>query len=150
MNIFTQIATTLFGLLSGGMVLIALGLVPYWMSLDPTEFATVFSSSLPTIGRAMAILTVLGTGTVVLAAGLAAWKKLPSRNWLILGAACALVMFATVPLYFGSANSLLVGGTLGAAETSAELATWQMMHWLRTILGVAGLFCAIRAGYGSK
>lgn len=147
MNTLSQAATTLMGLLVGGMVFIALGLVPYWRSLDPVEFASVFATSLPTVGGTMILLTILGTGTILLAAGLAAWKKQPSRNWLIGGAAGALIMLVTVPFYFGAANPLLAGGTLSAADLTAELATWQQMHWLRTIVGVLGLFCAIRAGY---
>ncbi|MEL7051105.1 MAG: DUF1772 domain-containing protein [Cyanobacteria bacterium J06588_5] len=147
MNIFSQVATTLLGLLAGGMVLLALGLVPYWRSLDPVEFTPVFATSLPTVGGTMILLTILGTSTICLAAGLAAWKKQPSRNWLIGGAASALIMLVTVPFYFGAANPLLAGGTLSAAEITAELAKWQQMHWFRTIVGVLGLFCAIRAGY---
>ena len=38
MKMFSQFATTMFGLLAGGMMLIATGLVPYWRSLDPAEF----------------------------------------------------------------------------------------------------------------
>lgn len=147
MNIFSQAATTLLGLLTGGMVLIALGLVPYWRSLDPSEFTPVFATSLPTVGGTMILLTVLGTASIVLAAGLAAWKKLPSRNWLMAGAAGTVIMLVTVPFYFGAANPLLAGGTLGALEITAELAKWQQMHWFRTVFGVLGLFCAIRAGY---
>lgn len=147
MNIFSQVATTLLGLLTGGMVLIALGLVPYWRSLDPVEFTPVFATNLLTVGRTMVLLTILGTGAICLAAGLATWQIQPSRNWLIGGAAGALIMLVTVPFYFGTANPLLAGGTLSAAEITAELAKWQKMHWFRTIVGVLGLFCAIRAGY---
>ena len=149
MNIFLQIATTLLALLTGGMVLIAFGLVPYWRSLEPSEFTVAFSTSLPTVGGTMIILTVLSTPAIVAAAAIATWKKLPSRNLLIAGALAALIMLATVPLYFGTANSLLAGGTLSANEIADELVHWQKMHWFRTIMGVAGLFCVVRAGYQS-
>jgi len=150
MKALSQVATTLLGLLAGGMVLIALGLVPYWRSIDPADFTTVFAASLPTVGGTMIFLTILGTGSMVLAAGVSAWKKLPTRHWLIGGAVGALVMLITVPLYFGAANPLLAGGTLTAADISAELATWQQMHWFRTAVGILALFCAIRAGYAQS
>lgn len=149
MNTFSQIATALFGLLAGGMVLIATGLGPYWRSLDPAEFTQVFASSLPLVGGTMIALTILGTGSMVLAAGLSLWKKQPGRNWLIAGATATLIMFACVPAYFGAANPLLAGGTLSAEAIAAELATWQQMHWFRTVIGVFGLFCAVRAGYAT-
>ena len=150
MKIFSQIATTLFGLLAGGMVLIATGLVPYWRSLDTAEFTQAFAISLPTVGGTMIVLTILGTGSMVLAAGLAFWKKTPNRAWLAAGAAATLIMLACVPLYFGAANPLLAGGTLSADAITAELAIWQQMHWFRTIIGILGLFCAIRAGYAQS
>lgn len=149
MKILCQIATTLFGLLAGGMVLISTGLVPYWRALTPTEFPQVFAASLPTVGGTMIVLTILGTGSMVLAAGLALWKKLPNRLWLSAGAAATLIMLVCVPIYFGAANTLLAGGTLPPDAIAAELATWQKMHWFRTIVGILGLFCAARAGYAS-
>lgn len=149
MKILSQIATTLFGLLAGGMVLIATGLVPYWRSLTPTEFTEVFATSLPTVGGTMIALTILGTGSMVLAAGLALWKKLPNRLWLSAGAAATLIMLVCVPIYFGAANALLAGGTLTPDTITAELTTWQQVHWFRTVVGILGLFCAMRAGYAS-
>ena len=68
---------------------------------------------------------------------------------LTAGAAATLIMLVTVPIYFGSANALLAGGTLDADAITAELATWQQMHWFRTVIGILGLFCAVRAGYAS-
>ena len=147
MKTFSQAATALFGLLAGGMVLIATGLVPYWRALAPNEFTEVFAASLPTVGGTMIVLTILGTGSMVLAAGLALWKNLPTRLWLSAGAAATLIMLVCVPIYFGNANALLAGGTLTPDAIIAELATWQQMHWFRTIVGILGLFCAVRAGY---
>ncbi len=147
MKLFTQISTVLIGLLAGGMLLIALGLVPYWRSLNPHEFTSIFAASLITIGGTMALLTVLATGSILVAAGLATWKKAATRNWLIGAAISAIGMLATVPIYFGGANSLLAGSSLSIAEITAELITWQQMHWLRTVMGIISLFCAIRAGY---
>ncbi len=150
MKLFSQFAITMFGLLAGGMLLIATGLVPYWRSLETAEFTQVFSTSLPSVGGTMIVLTILGTGSMVVAAGLAFWKKTSDRLWLAAGAAATLIMLICVPLYFGSANPLLAGGTLSASEITVELATWQQMHWFRTIVGIIGLFCAVRAGYASS
>ena len=147
MKLISQFATTLYGLLAGGMVLIATGLVPYWRTIDTAEFTTAFSTSLPTVGGTMIVLTILGTGSMVIAAGLALWKKLAGRVWLAAGAIATLVC---VPLYFGAANAALSGGALSPDAIASELATWQQMHWFRTIISILGLFCAIRAGYAAE
>ncbi|WP_299474442.1 hypothetical protein [uncultured Roseibium sp.] len=147
MTLLSQFATILLGLLAGGSLLIATGLVPYWQSLKPAEFTRVFEANLAPVGGTMAVLTVLGTGSVMIVAGLALWMKLPNRLWLAAAATAALAMVATLPLYFGDANPLLAGGALSASATIAELATWQKMHWFRTVMGFLGLCCAVRAGY---
>jgi len=143
----SQFAIAMFGLLAGGTLLIAMGLVPYWQSLNPAEFTEVFRANLPTVGGTMAVLTVLGTVSMAVAAGHALWKKRANRLWLAAGAAATLMMVATVPFYFGAANPLLASGTLSAEAITAELATWQQVHWLRTLIGLLGLFCAVRAAY---
>ncbi|MEL7446522.1 MAG: hypothetical protein AAGK02_12045 [Pseudomonadota bacterium] len=150
MNLISQAATTLFGLLAGGMVLIATGLVPYWRSLDPEAFTQTFGPSLTTVGGTMIALTILGTGSMVIAAGFAFWQKFPGRVWLAAGAAATIVMLGCVPLYFGAANTALASGELSPDAITAELATWGQIHWFRTIVGIIGLFFAIRAGYESQ
>lgn len=147
MKLLSQFATAMFGLLVGGMVLISTGLLPYWTAIDPMEFTKAFAASLPTLGGTMGILTILATVPMILVAGFALWKKQSNKLWLAAGAAATLIMLVTVPIYFGAANLLLAGGTLNAAETSAELATWQQMQWFRTIVGIVGFLCTVRAGY---
>ena len=83
MNIPTQMAAVLLGLLGGALLLIAMGLVPYWQSLDPTEFTELFRENSPIIAGIMMPLGFTAAGLTWLATGLAVWKKLPSRYWLI-------------------------------------------------------------------
>lgn len=150
MKIILDIAIVSFGLLAGGMTLLATGLVPYWRGLGTAEFTRNFATSLPSVGGTMMVLTILATGSMVVAAALAFWKKRPDRAWLTAGAVAAVAMLTTVPLYFGAANPLLAGGTLGPEAITAELATWQRMHWLRTVVGILGFFCAVHGGDPQK
>ena len=145
MKILSQTSTALLGLLAGGSLLIAIGLVPYWQSLNPEDFTRVFSDSMPTLGGTMAVLTILGTVSIIIAAAIATWRKLPNKSWLLASAVNILVMISTLPFYFGSANPLLVSGTLSADATLAELTTWGQVHWFRTVVGIIGFFCAVRA-----
>ena len=150
MNTYTQVASVLFALLTGGMFLIAMGLVPYWQSVDPAEFTQVFNTSLPFVGGTMKNLTMVATLAIIVAAGLAFWQKLPGRYWTTAAAACAVGMFIMVPIYFGAANPTLAGGAGSPTEITAELNRWGQMHWVRTILSLIGMFCAVRAGYSKS
>lgn len=149
MNVVAQIAALLLGMLAGGLLLLGLGFLPYWQSLDPAEFTQLFGANVPFIAGAMKPLGFSATGVTLLAAGLAVWKKLPTRNWLIAASVFTLCMLLTFPVFFAGANASLAGGTLGAAEITKTLGQWQLVHWFRTIAAIAGCFCAVSAGYSS-
>ena len=149
MNLLAQIAAVLLGLLGGGLLLLGLGFLPYWQSLDPADFTQLFSSNVPYVAAAMKPLGFSATGAIWLATALAVWKKLPTRHWLIAASVCALCMLATFPIYFVSTNAALAGGAMSAAEISATLEQWQLVHWFRTVAAIAGCFCAVSAGHAS-
>lgn len=147
MNIFAQIAAVLLGVLGGGLLLLALGFLPYWQSLTPAEFTHLFSANVPFIAAAMKPIGFSAAGITWLATGLAMWKKLPSRWWLLAAAVFALCMLATFPTYFVGANAALAAGEMSAANITAELSRWQQVHWVRTVAAIAACVCAVRAGY---
>ena len=121
-----------------------------WQSIEPAQFTEAFNTSLPFVGGTMAGLTVIATLAIIIAAALSIWQKTPGRIWLIAAAACAIAMFIMVPIYFNGANPTLAGGAGTPAEVSAELSRWGQMHWVRTILSIIGMFCAVRAGYAKS
>ena len=145
MNILPQIATVLLGFLAGALLLLALGLVPYWQALDPASFVPIFRDNSAHIASFMMPLGFSATGLTWLALGLAMWKKTPSRNWLIAASVCALCMLATFPIYFSGANAALAEGAVPVAEISHALSQWQTVHWVRTIAAIAGCVCALKA-----
>lgn len=150
MNIPTQMAAVLLGLLGGALLLIAMGLVPYWQSLDPTEFTELFRENSPIIAGIMMPLGFTAAGLTWLATVLAVWKKLPSRYWLIAASVCALCMLITFPIYFRETNAALAGSSMIAPEIVDELIQWQRVHWVRTSAAIVGCFCAVRAGYAKS
>ena len=147
MNILAQIATVLLGLLGGGLLLLGLGFLPYWQSLDPAEFTALFSANVPLIAAAMKPIGFSAAGITWLATGLAMWKKLPTRHWLLAASVFALCMLATFPVYFVGANAALAAGEMSAAAITAELVQWQQVHWVRTVAAILACLCAVRAGY---
>jgi hypothetical protein len=143
--VLNQLAALLLGLLTGAMLLIGASLVPHWISLEPLEFTRSFPASSERIGRLMLPLGGLATVTVVLAAWLAAVRRVPGRNSLALAAVSALFIGAVYPLYFSSANAALGSGTLSPEEVTMELARWRTWHWARTTAGAVAFAAAIHA-----
>ncbi len=150
MNTLAQIAALLLGLLGGALLLLALGLVPYWQSLQPLEFTQWISTNSHYIANTMKPIGFSATGVTLLATGLAVWKKLHTRYWLIAASVCALCMLATFPIYFAGTNAALASGTMSAQEAADTLSTWQIVHWVRTIAAIVGCFCAVKAGYSES
>ncbi len=145
MNIPTQIATVLLGLLAGALLLLAMGLVPYWQALEPASFVSIFRDNSGHIASFMMPLGFSATGITWVALGLAIWKKMPSKNWLIAASICALCMLATFPIYFSGANAALADGAVPATELANALSQWQLVHWVRTLAATAGCICALKA-----
>ena len=131
-------AAALLGLLAGAMLLIAVALVPWWQSLEPTEFARWFREHSPAIGRLMLPLGAGGAALACTAAGLT------RRRDLWVAAALAVFTVATYPLYFAAANAAIAGGNLESSQIAAELARWRTWHWLRTVAGLSAFLIALR------
>jgi len=65
---FSWRAAAALGLLSGAMLLIGVAVVPFWLSLQPSEFARWFREYSPLLGRLMLPLGVCATVLAIVAA----------------------------------------------------------------------------------
>jgi hypothetical protein len=138
------LATAALGLLAGAMLLIAVAIVPFWSSLEPTAFADWFRAYSPLLGRFMLPLGASAAILAVLAAALARPLSSPRFGSFALAAALAVAVGAVYPLYFSAANAAIAGKSLGADEIAAELVRWRSWHWFRTGAGVLGFLAALR------
>ena len=149
MNIITQIATVLLGVLGGALLLLALAIAPYWQSLEPQAFSDWFSTNVHFIAGVMMPLGFSTAGMTWLATGLAVWKKQAGRYWLIGASVCALIMLIVFPLYFRETNALLASGTLPLNEVGATISQWLNVHWIRTTAAIVGCFCAMSSAFAT-
>ena len=141
----TLIAAVLLGLLGGALLILALGFVPYWKSLSPNEFTTLFQANTPFVAAAMIPIGFSATGLTLLAFALSQWKKRSNRHWLSAAAAFVVCMFVSFPLYFKETNGVLAAGTLSSEEVTNTLIQWSYVHWVRTMAAIAACICAVRA-----
>lgn len=141
----TLLAACLVGLLTGAMLLIAVSLAPYWVSLEPPEISASFAATAPWIGRLMVPLGVGATLSTVIAASLGVGGQ--RAEWPRLVGAAALMVFvaAIYPLYYTAANAALASGGGTPAEIGAELARWRLWHWLRLAAGLLAFLALLRA-----
>ena len=135
----------LTGLLTGGMVLIEVVLLPFWRGIPPAEFRRWFSAH---AHRIRAVMIPLGMGAGV--AGVASTgaqligRRRSSRASVISTAATAGVIAITVAVS-EPANHRFTAGTLTDTETRDLLRTWARWHHLRVVLGLAATVAATSA-----
>ena len=126
------------------MLLIALAIVPFWKTLEPIEFARWFRQHSFLLGRIMLPLGASATVLAVVAASLLRPVGSPPFRWFALATAFAVAVAAICPIYFTSANAILVDGNLEASEIAVELQRWSAWHWVRTAAGLLGFLAALR------
>jgi hypothetical protein len=124
------------GLMTGGMVLIGVVLVPFWRSVSPAEFQQWFSTH---ARRIRALMVPLGAGAG-LAATAAAVTQVADRRRS--GAAASVAAGATAGVIAITAtvnepaNSRFVSRELTGPETTELLSRWARWHHVRVVLGL--------------
>lgn len=135
----------LTGLLTGGMVLIDVVLLPFWRGMPPADFRRWFTAHAPRIrtvmiplGMGACVVGVLSTTAQLIAHGRS------SRASATATAATAGVIAITVAVS-EPANHRFTAGTLTDSETRDLLQKWARWHHVRVVLGLAATVAAASA-----
>jgi Domain of unknown function (DUF1772) len=139
------LSAVLVGLLTGGMVLIEVVLLPFWRSVPPEEFRRWFTANAPRIRALMVPLgAAAGAAGVATAVTEASASRRPGPASLTAAVATIGVVAVTVAVN-EPANARFTGGSLTDAETRDLLASWARWHHVRVGLGVVAAVAAAAA-----
>jgi len=139
------VSAVLAGVLTGGMVLIEVVLVPFWQGSSPAEFRAWFTSH---SGRLRALLVPLGAATGIACTASAAARLAGGRRGApaaVAAAGAAAGVIAVTVTVNEPANRRFTGGTLTDRETTELLRRWARWHHVRVVLGLAATVAAGRA-----
>jgi len=139
------VSAVLAGVLTGGMVLIEVVLVPFWRALPPAEFRAWFAAH---SGRIRALLVPLGAATGIACTASAAVRAVGGRRGRpasVAAAGAAAGVIAVTVTVNEPANHRFTAGTLTDAETTQLLHRWARWHHLRVALGLTATVAAARA-----
>jgi hypothetical protein len=131
------------------MLLIGISIVGFWKSLPPSNFVSWFAAH---SGRLGTIMIPLGTITLLLslAAAAVSWRsRSKQRQWAMIAALCALCVMVSYPVFFAEANASFIAGGLSDSAVRALLDRWEVWHWGRIFLGLAGFLAAVLALHSS-
>lgn len=143
LEILQLLSCLLLGLLVGSLLTEAVILVPYWRTMDASEFLRLHSTLGPKLFIYFAPLTIAATIAPVIAA-IAAVALTASPYWIsLVPAALVLLMLAIYFHYFQSANERFKTGSVGADGLATELERWAKWHWLRVALGLLAFIASL-------
>jgi len=141
-----RLACLLLGVLSGAMLFIGDVLVPLWSAMPPEGFVAWFAENAPRIRALMVPLGATAALASVSAVMLGRFDPTPRRAWQAAAGINAVLIVALTVLLLEPMNERFVAvPPLPPEEVSAMLARWRRWHLLRTGLGLAGFYCAVRA-----
>lgn len=143
-NIFLKLSIILLGLSTGAMLLIGIGIAPYWSSITPIEFMQLFADSSPYMGKLMVPLGLSTAAITLIATAIAYKQKSPNIYWMFIACFAAIISALSFPLYFKEANAVLQSMMLSTTEASEMLVSWQIWHWARIVSSTIALYAALQ------
>ena len=128
-------SVVLAGLLSGGMILIDVVLLPFWRGVPPEQFRSWFAAH---SDRIRSVMIPLGAGAAAVNVASAAVRTAEgSRAGPASVAATAVAGVVAITVTVNEPmNHRFTAGPLTDAETTSLLERWARWHRLRVALGV--------------
>lgn len=129
------LSAVLAGLLTGGMMLIQVGLLPFWRGVPPEQFRTWFAAY---SGRIRTLMLPLGAGAaaVNVASAVAQTAQGPRAGAASVAAAAAAGVVAITVTVNEPMNHRFTAEHLTDAQTGNLLERWARWHRVRVALGV--------------
>ena len=137
-------SAVLAGLLTGGMILIEVVLLPFWRGVPPEHFRTWFATYSDRIRTLMLPLGV-GAAAVNAASAVAQSARGPQAGAASVAAAAAAGVVAITITVNEPMNHRFAGEHLTDAETASLLERWARWHHFRVALGVLATLGAASA-----
>jgi len=142
-EILQLVSCLALGLLVGSLLTEAMILVPYWRTMEPSEFLSLHGKFGPRLYIYFAPLTIMATVFPVLAAVMPVILG-TTLHWLsVIPATITLVMLAIYFAYFKGANESFASGSVGVEGLSEELENWAKWHWVRVMLGIVAFIASL-------
>jgi hypothetical protein len=144
-DVLQTLTSLILGLFVGSLLTEGGILVPYWRSLKPESFLSLYGTLGPHLERYFAPLTVAATLIPTITFVFCYWVG--AEGW-IYSASVAVIMLAILGIfyyYFKSANASFASGSVGMECLPAELRRWSNWHWLRTVMGLVAFVLSLVA-----
>jgi hypothetical protein len=144
LQVFSLVSLATF---TGAFLFIAIVIVPFWLSSEPNYFIEWFEVNFLRFPTLMIPLNLIAFLTTLITL-IVSWKSKANTKiiWTIATIAIFLASI-TYPIYFASANALLLDKTIELSLVMTKLITWSNWNWLRSVLTFIALIFATISVY---
>ncbi|MFW2390207.1 MAG: hypothetical protein ACN4G0_17865 [Polyangiales bacterium] len=150
-SFLSTLGVLLLGVTAGAMLAEATILVPYWQSLDPTDFFDWYAANASLLVDFYSPLEIASAVVALVCAVVYSAQSRPGARLWWVSAVLALLVIATFFVFFKGANAAFSERAVAVDSLPAALATWGTWQWGRVALGFAAFVAsvlAVRTGAG--
>ncbi|WP_061250025.1 DUF1772 domain-containing protein [Leptospira alstonii] len=141
MNILTKITgfitVLVLGLTAGAMLTEAVIIVPFWLSLSPTEFFDWYAKNQAALVNYYSPLEIWSTILTVVTSILLLITKQEGKWSMAASTVLSIIVIATFFIFFKDANANFNTRSIANDKLTLAITTWGNWQWLRVGLGIA-------------
>ncbi|GBF40628.1 DUF1772 domain-containing protein [Leptospira johnsonii] len=141
MRILTKITgfitVLVLGLTAGAMLTEAVIIVPFWLSLSPTEFFDWYAKHQAALVNYYSPLEIWSTILTVVTSILLLIAKQEGRLSMVASTVLSILVIMTFFIFFKDANAGFNTRSIANEKLTSAITTWGNWQWLRVGLGIA-------------
>jgi len=134
-----------FGIFLGSQITEGILLIPYWQSLEASDFYGYYGEFGPSIGRFYTVLTIIAALIPIFFSIYLYKSKSKGLFYSLISTVFALLFVACFYVYFKGVNESFYASDYTSAELNQELIIWNRWHWSRVLLELISLLFLIFA-----
>lgn len=144
-DLLYAISAGVLGIFAGTQLAEGALFVPYWKSLEPSQFFHLHKTYGKKIYQFFAPLTIIATILPIVTAVIAFIQKSTNWEYAVLMSLFTLGFFSTYFLFFKAANLQFAEASISNEALPDALDKWGKWHWARTYIELIALIFALLA-----
>ncbi|PJZ76328.1 DUF1772 domain-containing protein [Leptospira neocaledonica] len=154
MSIFTKITglitVLVLGLTAGAMLTEAVIIVPFWLSLSPTEFFDWYSKNQAALVNYYSPLEIWSVILTLVTSILLLITKQEGKLPMVASTVLSILVIVTFFIFFKDANASFNTRSIAHDKLASAIITWGNWQWLRVGLGIAAFIFGLFAIQSAK
>lgn len=142
---FHYFAIVIFSIFFGSQISEGVLLVPYWQSLNSSDFYIYYKHFGPLINQFYTFVTISAVVMPIIISIPFYLSKSSGFIYSLISTLFAILVLACFYIYFKSTNELFFNAALNEGDLKSELIVWSKWHWTRVFFEFISLLFLVLA-----